>query len=112
MDGDKIIVKIKLLLANILLVICPVVYDKYVQYKGGQKIIYVHMLKALYRMLLSLILYNKKIIKYIQVIGFEFNLKDMCVANQIEYDKQQTVTWHVDDLKSIHVDPKINDKFT
>jgi hypothetical protein len=25
--------------------------------------------------------------------------------------KQQTITWHVDDLKSSHVDPKVNDDF-
>ena len=25
--------------------------------------------------------------------------------------KQHTVAWHVDDLKSIHVDPKVNDDF-
>jgi hypothetical protein len=25
--------------------------------------------------------------------------------------KQHTVKWHVDDLKSIHVDPMVNDKF-
>jgi hypothetical protein len=25
--------------------------------------------------------------------------------------KQQTVTWHVDDLKSSHVDPKVNNEF-
>ena len=30
----------------------------------------------------------------------------------MKYGKQQTVTWHVDDLKSIHVNPKTNDKFT
>jgi len=25
--------------------------------------------------------------------------------------KQHTITWHVDGIKSSHVDPKVNDKF-
>ena len=29
----------------------------------------------------------------------------------MKYGKQQTFTWHVDDLKSIHVYPKVNDEF-
>jgi hypothetical protein len=33
------------------------------------------------------------------------------VANRQVKGKQQTVTWHVDDLKSSHVDPGVNDKF-
>ena len=31
--------------------------------------------------------------------------------NRIVNGKHNTVTWHVDDLKSSHVDPKINDEF-
>ena len=30
----------------------------------------------------------------------------------MKYGKQQTFTWHVDDLKSIHVYPKVNEEFT
>jgi hypothetical protein len=33
------------------------------------------------------------------------------VANRVVNGKQQTLTWHVDDLKSSHVDPKVNDEF-
>ena len=29
----------------------------------------------------------------------------------MKYGKKQTVTWHFDDLKSIHVNPKVNDEF-
>jgi hypothetical protein len=27
------------------------------------------------------------------------------------YSKQQTITWHVDDVKSSHVNPKVKDEF-
>jgi hypothetical protein len=41
----------------------------------------------------------------------EVNLYDPCVANHIVKVKQHTVSWHVDDLKSSHVDSKVNDQF-
>jgi hypothetical protein len=39
------------------------------------------------------------------------NPYDPCVANRKVKGKQHTVTWHVDDLKSSHVDPEVNDEF-
>ena len=68
------------------------------------------MLKSLYGMPVSSILYYKKSEKDIEGIGFEVNPYDICVTNQMKYGKQQTVTFHVNDLKSIHVDTKVNDE--
>jgi hypothetical protein len=62
-------------------------------------------------MLVSCILYYKKFRKDIKTIGFEVNPYDICVANPMVNGKQQTLTWHVDDLKSSHVNPKVNDEF-
>ena len=45
-------------------------------------------------------------------LGLEQVPYDICVSNWITYGKKQTVTWHVNDFKSIHVNPKVNDKFT
>jgi hypothetical protein len=39
------------------------------------------------------------------------NPYDPCVANRMIGGKQQTVTWHVDDLMSSHVNKKVNDDF-
>jgi hypothetical protein len=111
LDGDKIIMKIRGQLVDILLELCPGVYDKYVIYVGLQKVLYVRMLKALYGMIIASILYYKKFRKDIEAIGFEVNPYDICVANRLVGGKQHTVTWHVDDLKSSHVDPKVNDDF-
>ena len=58
--GDKIIMKIPARLVNILTEICPGVYDDYVIHEGKQKVLYVKMLRALYGMLISLVLYYKK----------------------------------------------------
>jgi hypothetical protein len=87
------------------------VYDDYVIDEGKHKILYVRMLKALYGMLISSILYYKKFRKDIESIGFEVNPYDICVANRKANGKQQTVTWHVDYLKSSHVGSKVNDNF-
>jgi hypothetical protein len=62
-------------------------------------------------MLVALLLYYKKFCKDIETKGFVVNPYDPCVANRIIKGKQQTVTWHVDDLKSSHVDPTVNNEF-
>ena len=111
LDGDKIIMKIRGQLVDILLAICPGVYTKYVRYEGKHRVLYVRMLKALYGMLISSILYYKKFRTDIESIGFQVNPYNICVANRTISGKQHTVTWHVDDLKSSHVSPKVNDEF-
>jgi hypothetical protein len=111
LDGDKIIMKIRGQLVDILLELCPGVYDDYVIDEGNHKIIYVRMLKALYGMLISSIMYYKKFRKDIESIGFEVNPYNICVANRKVNGKQQTVRWHVDDFKSSHVDSRVNDNF-
>ena len=62
-------------------------------------------------MLQASLLFYKKLRKDLEEIGFTVNPYDPCVANRIINGKQHTVTWHVDDLKSSHVDPKVNDDF-
>ena len=109
--GEKIIMKIRGRLVDILIEICPGVYEDYIVYEGKNKVLYVKMLKALYGMLISSVLYYNKFHKDIESIGFEVNPYDICVANRTIEGKQHTVTWHVDDLKSSHVDSKVNDKF-
>ena len=44
-------------------------------------------------------------------MGYEVNPYDPCVANKMINGKQHTISWHVDDLKSSHVDSKVNDNF-
>ena len=109
--GDRIIMKIRGALVDMLVDISPEVYKGFVSKENGTKVLYVEMLKALYGMLQSSLLYYKKFRKDIESIGFVINPYDPCVANRIVNGKQHTVTWHVDDLKSSHIDPKVNDEF-
>jgi hypothetical protein len=69
------------------------------------------MKKALYGMLQSSLLYYKKFRKDFEEFGFIINPYDPCVANRMVNGKQHTVTWHVDNLKSSHINSKVNDKF-
>ena len=69
------------------------------------------MIKALYGMLVSALLYYKKFKADLEKIGFKVNPYVQCMANKMVRGHQHTVTWHVDDIKSSHVDHKVKDEF-
>ena len=80
--------------------------------EDGRRTVYVVMLKALYGMMMSSLLYYLKFRGDLEAIGFQVNPYDPCVANRIIENQQHTVIWHVDDLKSSHVNKKVNDDFS
>ena len=69
------------------------------------------MKKSLYGMLLSSLLFYKHFHKDLESIGFVVNPYDIFVANRTIIGHQQTVTWHVDDIKAIHISPEVNKEF-
>ena len=89
----------------------PTLYAPYVIEHGNNKVLYVQMLMALYGMLIASMLYYKQFVRDIKTIGFVLNPYDPCVANRTVYNKQHTICWHVDDIKSSHVQAKVNDEF-
>jgi Reverse transcriptase (RNA-dependent DNA polymerase) len=103
---ERVMMKIKGQLAEMLVKIEPEVYEK-----DNEKVIYVQVLKALYGMLQASLLFYKKLRKDLEEIGFKVNPYDPCVANRIVKGIKHTITWHIDDLKSSHEDAKVNDKF-
>jgi hypothetical protein len=56
-------------------------------------------------------LFYKKFKKDLESIGFNINPYDPFVANRMIGCKEQMETWHVDDLKSSHINKKGNDDF-
>ena len=62
-------------------------------------------------MLVSAMLFYDKLTKALLSYSFELNPYNPCVANKIVNGEQLTVCWHVDDLKSSHINPKVNDEF-
>ena len=97
-------------LAELLVKTDPSLYRKYIIMENGQEVLYVELLRALYGMLMSALLFYKQLVRDLESIGFKLNPYDLCVANRMVNGKQHTVVWHVDDMKSSHVDSKVNDE--
>ena len=66
--------------------------------------LYVHLSKALYRVLQSALLFHKKLQTELEDFRFEANPYDLCVANKIVNGSQMIGLWHVDVLKIYHKD--------
>ena len=90
-------------MVDILVEMNPAKYGPYVVQEGNQKVLYVHILRALYGMLQSSLLYYKNFRKDIESDGFEINPYDPCVANRMMNGKQCIICWHVDELEISHV---------
>ena len=48
----------------------------------------------------------------IECEGFKVNPCDPCVTNKQAHGSQMTIMWHVDDVKSSHINPRVKDSFT
>jgi len=94
LDGHKTIMKIRGPLVDILIEMDSE-YENFVVTRDNEAVLYVHVLKALYGMLVSAMLFYKK---------RKNDLMD--IANKIVRGRQMTVSWREYDLKVSHIDPK------
>jgi len=108
---DRVIMKITGELVNVLVKLNPDTYEGYLVYENGRKVIYVVVLRAIYRMLVASLLFYKKFRKDLENIKFVFNPYDPCVANRIINGSQHTLRFHMDDVMSSHENSKVNDEF-
>ena len=99
-DNDKeVLMKLRRKIVELLVQLKPTMYRKYVTVgPNGEPILYVRLLKALYGLLRSALLFYKKLRGDLENMGFVVNPYDPCVANKMINGSQMTVTWHVDDL--------------
>jgi hypothetical protein len=109
-DGHRTIMKIRGSLVNILCSIDPTYADFIVQ-EGTNDVLYVHIHRAIYGMMISSLLFYRKLSADLVKYGFQLNPYDPCVANKLVNTQQLTVSWHIDDLKISHVDTKTVDDF-
>jgi Reverse transcriptase (RNA-dependent DNA polymerase) len=86
-------------MVELLLRIAPE-YEQYNVIEGGQRALYVLLLKALYGTMRAALLFWRKLTSKLQEWGFEMNTNKMIGGSQC------TVMWHVDDLKISQVDRK------
>ena len=111
-QGDeRIIMKIRGALVDILLEIDPEKHKDFAIGEGRNKVPHARMLKSSHGMLMASILCYNKFRENIEAEGYKVNPHDICVAKKITKGKQHALTWHVDDAKTSHVDSKVNDKF-
>jgi hypothetical protein len=80
------------------------------QAKRAQEL-YIEVLKAIYSMLEAALLWYKTFRKDLEDNRFIFNLYGPCVANKKVQGLQQTIIFHVDNLKSSHKSKSVNNKF-
>jgi hypothetical protein len=108
---DRVVMKITGVLVNMLVGIIPELYGPAVVLENRKKVLYVEVLKAMYGMLEAALLWYKTFRKDLKENGFIFNPYDPCMANKKVQGSQQTIVFHVDDLKSSHKSKSVNDKF-
>ena len=109
-EEDKVIMRMRGRLAEYLEMIAPEIYSPYIMIEKGKKVLYCEAQNAIYGTLKAALLFYKKLRKDLEKMGFEFNRYDPCVANRYENNVQQTVVFHVDDMKISCIDKKENDK--
>jgi Reverse transcriptase (RNA-dependent DNA polymerase) len=110
-DNEKIIMKITGKLVELLVELDPKTYQPFVTEENGKRVLYVQVLQALYGMLIAALLWYKQFRGDLEKVGFKFNPYDPCVANRLVERNQQTIRYHVDDVKSSTVDSKVHDAF-
>ena len=109
-NGERVVMKITGTMVDILINMEPE-YRKYIVKENGKRVIYTVVLRAIYGMLQSSLLWYNQFRGDLEEQGFIFNDYDPCIANKMVRGKQHTIRFHVDDLLSSHVDPKVNDEF-
>jgi hypothetical protein len=104
---EEVIMTIRGRLVELMVKAAPNIYRKYITIDANnQPILYVKLQKALYGCLRSALLFYEKLVGDLKSEGFELNPYDPCVANKTIKRSQFTLTWHVDDIKMSHKDPK------
>jgi len=86
-------------------------YKKFVVVEHGKKLLYLQLLKALYRCVQSALLWYELFTSTLVDMGFKLNPYDLCVANSQIKGKQCTVAWYVDDNNISHVDDTVVTNF-
>jgi len=81
-EKEHVTMKITGVLVDILINLAPRIYQGYVVFKNGKKTVYVQVLRAIYGVLQSELLWYNKLKEDLVQYGFIFNPYDPCVANK------------------------------
>ena len=78
---------------------------------GKNKFLYSQLIKAVYEMLLSTIVFCNKLSKHLTNHGLTQNEYNMCTFNKMVNGEQITIQFHVDDLNVSYKDQVVLDNF-
>ena len=107
-DKGDIHIKLEGAMVTLLEEIDPEYYKDFIfTDKRGRKCMYAEAKKAIYGTLEASLLFWAKLSKSLEEMGYQRNEYDWCVMNNIIDNKQCTILWHVDDLKTLHVEPAV-----
>ena len=110
MQGDQdetVHMRLEGTLAELLTKCDPKLYRQYVVTKNNKPVLYVELIKALYRTLRAALIFWHKLTSKLVEWGFVIDPYNWCVANK--NGQQCTLVWHVDDMKISHVNSKVVD---
>jgi hypothetical protein len=89
---EEVVMLLRGQLADLMVQVDPELYGPYlIKSAKGESILYVRMLKAMYGLLRSALLFYLKLVKDLRAYGFELNEYDPCVANKMVNGAQMTV---------------------
>ena len=105
-NPNYVLMRLNGTLAELMVKVAPKLYRKFVTVNAkGKSVLYVQLEKAVYGMMMSALLFYRKLVADLTSIGYTINPYDPCVANKIVNGSQMTICWHVDDLFIGHADP-------
>ena len=70
-SGERTVMKVMGFLIDLLIKIDHVAYFKYLVYKNGEKVLYLEVLRLIYKMLVASLLWYWKLRKYLEEINFQ-----------------------------------------
>jgi hypothetical protein len=97
----KVVMKLKGIMAEVILQIDLKKYTKHVVKENGKNFIYVILQKALYGTLQAALLFWQNLSTQLKEWGFKINPYDFFIANKMINGKQCTIVWHADDQVQI-----------
>ena len=84
-------------------------YRQHIRFKYGMKTLYLLIIKEIYGMIESALLWYELYVSVLKYMGFQLNPYDMCVSNKDINGKQFTIYWYVEDNKVSHVKQDVID---
>ena len=84
-------------------------YKQDVRFKDGRKTLYPHILKEIYGMIESALLWYEIYVSVLKYMGFQLDHYGMCVVNKEINGKQCNIAWYVDNNKVSHLEQDVID---